>query len=318
MHVLITGAAGFIGSRLVVHAQRQGYSVTGLDCFLSDSYDSAIKKDRWAELAKLTGVTLVEADLRKSAPIEGRFDCIIHLAAMPGLVKSWDDIRIYSGCNIDATGNVARFAASQSTRLVHVSTSSVYGSAAQGGESLALRPTSPYGVTKLAAEHLIDAYRTQFDLDACVLRFFSVYGPGQRPDMAYNIFIRKLLMGETILLTGDGKQSRSNTFVDDICRGTLAATDKSLGSFTVNLCGNESINMLSAVSMLEEVSGLRADVGFIEDRPGDQRVTQGEWGLAHKILGFAPRVTLRDGLTQQFEWQASGSAASWLHSEILG
>jgi nucleoside-diphosphate-sugar epimerase len=307
--VLVTGAAGFIGSRTVEVLLGLGIEVRGIDVF-TDYYDRAIKVRNLANSIDHQRFRFVEADLAAEgweSALEG-VRTVIHLAAMPGLVRSWTDVAGYSHCNVVATAALLRaiVAHAPAARLVQVSTSSVYGLEATGDETAELKPASPYGVTKLAAEYLVKAYRAQFELDAIVLRYFSVYGPRQRPDMAYNIFCRALLEDAEIAVFGDGGAIRSNTFVDDCVRGTLQAAQYAPSGETYNIGGGVPITVLEAINTLEQVSGRTARVRHHPPRVGDQRVTIANFDKAARDFGYQPSVAPAQGLALQWQWHETG------------
>lgn len=305
--ILVTGAAGFIGSHLCEALLADGHLVLGLDAFIP-YYPRGLKERNLAPLAAEPGFTFVEVDLRAGhlEPLLEGVDAIVHLAAMAGLVRSWQEFEGYMTCNVFATQRLlAAATAVGSPHFVHASTSSVYGRFATGDENTPLQPISPYGITKLAAEKLVLAYAEQFGLRATVLRLFSVYGPRQRPDMGYNIFIRKLLAGDPITVDGDGTDSRSNTYVLDCVDGirrALARPEASVGHI-FNLGGGEEVNVIQVLEMLEELTGAEAQIVHGPPRPGDQRRTVADISKARNVLGYNPQTSVRDGLRAQVEWQ---------------
>lgn len=307
--ILVTGAAGFIGSHVCEALLADGHLVLGLDAFIP-YYPRALKERNLTPLYAQPGFTFLEADLRTGhlEPLLEGVDAIVHLAAMAGLMRSWQEFEGYMTCNVLGTQRLLAAAANTgSPHFVHASTSSVYGRFATGDESAALEPISPYGITKLAAEKLVLAYGQQFGLRATVLRLFSVYGPRQRPDMGYNIFIGRLLAGETITVDGDGTDSRSNTYVLDCVDGirrTLAQADVSIGQ-VFNIGGGEEVNVNQVLAMLEELTGERAQIVHGPPRPGDQRRTVADIAKARALLGYNPQTAVYEGLRAQVEWQRS-------------
>ncbi len=229
MKCLVTGAAGFIGSHLCEELLRAGHEVTGADAFIPYYPEAAKRRNLEGALGR-PGYRFVRADLR-SDPLEelvAGAEVVFHLAAMPGLVWSWTHFDWYLTCNVQATQRLLealRPRAGSLRRLVYASTSSVYGRFSSGEEAMPTRPISPYGVTKLAGEHLCRAYADAFGLPVVTLRYFSVYGPRQRPDMGYYQFIRALLRDEPVTVTGDGQQVRGNTYVSDCVAATVAAAE---------------------------------------------------------------------------------------------
>lgn len=303
-HVLVTGAAGFIGARLVEMLSEQGYRVTAVDCFLPDLYSAEMKKLRFSELEELPNVSLIEADLRHDdLSALGQPEVVVNEAAMPGLTKSWEDLQLYMDNNVMALDRVIRATAGKSLKkFVQISTSSVYGKTADGTEDAPTNPFSPYGVSKLAAEKLGFAHRDNFGLPFTVLRYFSVYGPGHRPDMAYHRFLAAARDGLPITVYGDGEQRRTNTYVDDCVDGTIRAIEQAVPGEIYNLSGTESFSLNESLAMIEEISGQSLDIHFEAARAGDQRETRGAIEKAQTELGYSPSWSLRDGLHAEWEW----------------
>jgi len=305
--ILVTGAAGFVGSHLCEHLLAKGHDVIGLDAFIP-YYPRALKEQNLAGLRDHPGFTLHELDLRTdglSAALEG-VDAVIHLAAQAGLVRSWDQFDSYMTCNVQATQRLLEAAVGANVRhFIHASTSSVYGRFATGDEESALAPVSPYGITKLAGENLCWAYAQKDGLPVTVARLYSVYGPRQRPDMGYNIFIRKILDDELITIDGDGTDSRSNTFVLDCVDGItrlLEQPEKSIGE-TFNIGGGEEVDVNQVLAVLAELTGKTPITTHGPKRPGDQRRTAADITKARALLGYNPTTSIREGLRAQLEWQ---------------
>ena len=307
--VLVTGAAGFVGSHLSEQLLAAGHSVVGVDAFIP-YYPRTIKERNLATAQSHPAFTFHELDLRHAdlAPVLEGVDIVFHTAAMAGLLKSWQQFEEYMTCNILATQRLLAAAVDAAVgHFLHCSTSSVYGRFATGDEHAPLAPISPYGITKLAAEELCRAYAEKDGLRCTILRLFSVYGPRQRPDMGYNIFIRKLLAGETITVDGDGTDSRSNTYVADCVRGLLLAAEqpeRSAGQ-VFNLGGGEEVNVNEVLGILEELSGRKARIEHGPQRPGDQRRTVADIRKARSVLGYNPQTRIIDGLAAQLAWQRS-------------
>jgi len=308
--VVVTGAAGFIGSFLSEELIAQGHEVVGVDAFIP-YYPREIKEKNLTALKESDAFTFHEIDLREAElePVIDGADTVFHLAAMAGLMLSWDNFDLYNSCNLNATQRLA--AAAKNVKLPQLivgSTSSAYGKQATAAETEKTEPFSPYGVTKLASENIARAYEANFDVPVTVLRYFSVYGPRQRPDMAYNILINMLLTGEgTFNLYGDGEQSRSNTFVKDAVAGTILAytnRDKALGE-TFNLGGGEIISLNEVITYLEELTGNKLNIERHDPRPGDQKHTAANVDKIKRVLGYNPGMGVKEGLAQQVEWQKS-------------
>lgn len=305
MKCLVTGAAGFIGSHLCERLVAEGHEVVGVDAFVP-YYPRSIKEANIQTLRNERLFTFYCRDLRND-PLEDLVrdvEVVFHLAAMPGLAQSWMDFDGYWTCNVLATQRLLEASRNCPTlqRFIHASTSSVYGKFASGDESLPLKPISPYGVTKLAAEHLCRSYAEAFGLPLVVLRYFSVYGPRQRPDMAYHRFIRSLLRNEPITVYGDGFQVRGNTYVADCVEATVAAM-KAIPGETFNVGGGETATVWDILRKLETISGRRAILRQEPPRPGDQRYTFADTSHLHRHLGWQPKTSLDEGLGRQFEWQ---------------
>ncbi len=308
-HCLVTGAAGFVGSHLCEQLLAQGHRVTGVDAFIP-YYPRPIKQANLATFREAPGFRFYEHDLRQGLPLTAwqGVEVVFHLAAMAGLTLSWQEFDLYMSCNIQATQRLLEDLLARGRpieQLIYVSTSSVYGRYATGDENQPLNPVSPYGITKLAAENLCRAYADNFGLPLTVLRYFSIYGPRQRPDMAYHIFIQALLEDEPITVYGDGKQSRSNTFVADCVRGTLLAFEKreqALGQ-VFNIGGGEVVSLNQVLDLLQDMTGRSARIVSAPAKPGDQRHTAADINKAQRILGYTPQTSIADGLKAQLAWQ---------------
>jgi nucleoside-diphosphate-sugar epimerase len=307
MKCLVTGAAGFIGSHLCERLLQDGHRVEGIDAFIP-YYPRAVKEDNLVAARTHPRFSFRTIDLR-SAPLDSLVEgveVVFHLAAMPGLCRSWTDFDLYESCNVTATQRLLR-AVSHSgelRRFIYASTSSVYGRYASGDETLPTRPISPYGVTKLAAENLCRAYAEEDGLPLVVLRYFSVYGPRQRPDMGYHRFVRALLSGEPVTVCGDGLQVRGNTYIEDCVEATVAAAGAMQGE-TYNVGGGEAVSVWDVVRKLEAIVGRRAVIRREPARPGDQRHTCADTSKLVRHLGWQPRVSLDEGLARQVVWQKS-------------
>jgi nucleoside-diphosphate-sugar epimerase len=308
MKCVVTGAAGFIGSHLAERLLGLGHEVVGVDAFIP-YYPAEIKQQNLAIARAHNRYTFHTLDLRTDAigPVVAGADVVFHLAAMPGLDMGWVDFERYASCNVLATQRL--LAAIRETcrpfpQIVYGSTSSVYGSFASGNEDLPLKPVSPYGVTKVAAEHLCEAYRMAFGLPFVCLRYFSVYGPRQRPDMGYHRFVKALLTGTPVTVYGDGQQIRGNTYVSDCVEATVLAVAAEPGS-VYNVGGGETASVWDILKRLEALAGRPPVIRREPERRGDQRHTFADISRIRQHLGWEPRVNLDDGLAKQWEWQSA-------------
>jgi len=307
---LVTGAAGFIGSHLSEALIAKGHEVVGIDAFIP-YYPRPIKESNLANLLQNDHFTFHEIDLRTddlSSAVKG-CDVIFNEAAMAGLMKSWSDFELYASCNMIGTKRLLEAAGDARTpHFIHVSTSSVYGKdAVNAKEDRCPTPFSPYGVTKVGAENLCRSFEANFGVPITILRYFSVYGPRQRPDMAYNILIRALLNGESFCMYGDGEQSRSNTYVADCIKATILAfenRDAALGE-VFNVGGGEIVSLNRVIEILEEITGRKIRIERKAPRPGDQKHTAASIDKIGQALGYKPGTSVFDGLTAQVEWQKS-------------
>jgi nucleoside-diphosphate-sugar epimerase len=306
MRCVVTGAAGFIGSHLCERLLALGHDVVGLDAFVP-YYPRARKEANLSELRHQPRFRFHALDLR-SDPLEEILEgaeVVFHLAATPGLVQSWTNFDGYLTTNVVATQRLLEALRRRPpNRLLYASTSSVYGKFASGDEGLPTRPVSPYGITKLAAEQLCRAYGEQWGLEVVTLRYFSVYGPRQRPDMAYHRFIHALLHDEPIVVTGDGLQMRGNTYVADCVAATVAAVAAPAGE-VYNVGGGETASVWDILHKLEALTGRKPRVRQEPARAGDQRHTFADTTRLRLHLGWQPRTSLDEGLARQWHWQQS-------------
>jgi nucleoside-diphosphate-sugar epimerase len=305
MKCLVTGAAGFIGSHLCERLLQDGHTVVGLDCFIP-YYPRTLKAANLVEVQKHPAFAFLPLDLRSDPLADACRDveAVFHLAAMPGLTRSWTDFDLYESCNVTATQRLLEAVRQTGglRRFICISTSSVYGRFGSGDETMPTRPISPYGVTKLAAENLCRAYAEEQGLPLVVLRYFSVYGPRQRPDMGYMRFIQALLMGQPVVVYGDGQQVRGNTYISDCVAATVAALEAAPHEI-YNVGGGETASVWDILHRLEKVIGRTAKIQREPARAGDQRYTLADTSRLQRHLGWQPRVGLDEGLARQVAWQ---------------
>lgn len=299
---VVTGAAGFIGSHLAEALAARGHEVVGIDCF-TDYYDTALKEQN-AQLLRDLGLDVQRLDLAEDALDFAGCDGVFHLAGQPGVRSFGDVFPLYVRQNVLATQRVLEAAAAAGARVVFASSSSVYGEAERypTPEETPPRPLSPYGITKLACEHLARAYGRSFGLDAVVLRYFNAYGPRQRPDMAFPRVVGALAAGRPFTLFGDGEQSRSFTYVLDVVEASILAMECAAAGAVLNVGGGQEATMNEAIAALEAIAGRRLDVRREPAVPGDQRRTKADTTRIRAELGWEPRTTLDEGLRAQWEW----------------
>ena len=298
----VTGAAGFIGSHLADELARLGHEVVGFDCF-TDYYDPRLKEQNAADIdVRRVDLAVDEIDF-------GGLDGLFHLAGQPGVRSFGDVFPLYLRQNVLASQRVFEAAVRDGVRVVFSSSSSVYGAPDRfpTPEDATPHPLSPYGVTKLACEQLLDAYVRSFGLDAVVLRYFNAFGPRQRPDMAFTRIAFALAEGATFELYGDGAQSRSWTYVADIVAATIRAMEAGTGTYNVG--GSLEASMVEAVALFEQLAGRPLAVRRSAAVAGDQRRTVADTTLIRKELGWAPAVGLEEGLSRQWEWASATVAA---------
>lgn len=303
---LVTGAAGFIGSHLCERLLADGHDVTGVDAF-TDYYDPALKRANLVRARAHPRFTLVERDLGAD-DLAGlpEVEVVFHQAAQAGVRASWGrDFASYAHHNVLATQRLLeRYRDARLERFVYASSSSVYGDAERypTGEDLLPRPFSPYGVTKLAGEHLVLLYGRNFGLPVAALRYFTVYGPRQRPDMAFHRFCRALLEGRPITVYGDGHQSRDFTYVDDAIEANLRAWTRSAPQGVYNVGGGSQVTVREAIALLEGFLGVRASLDLQPRPPGDPLRTRADAARLSADLGFVPAVPIERGLAAEAEW----------------
>ena len=308
MKCLVTGAAGFIGSHVAERLLSDGHTVVGIDRF-SDYYDPALKRSNAEGLLENSGFELAVRDLaidQISDLLDG-VDVVFHLAAQAGVRASWgESFDRYVDDNIRATQRLLEAVKDRRIdKFLYASTSSVYGDAEKfpTPEDVPPRPVSPYGVTKLAAEHLCNLYQSNYGVPVVAIRYFTVYGPRQRPDMAFRRFIDALLGGWDIDVYGDGGQTRDFTYVSDAVDATLRAAFSPEATAVYNVGGGSQTALRDAISVLEELIGREAILNFTDPLPGDSRDTSADTSRAAAELGYRPSVDLASGLADQVAWQ---------------
>ena len=310
MKALVTGAAGFIGSHLSERLIEAGADVTGVDCF-SDYYPRPLKEKNLERLRGDTGFSLVETPLAK-ANLEALLDGVthvFHLAAQPGVRKSWGrDFHVYTINNVEATQALLEACVNKPIeRFVYASSSSVYGDEVSipMREDARPQPVSPYGVSKLAAEQLCYLYHVNYSVPTVSLRYFTVYGPRQRPDMGFSRFLEAALKGLPVQMYGDGRQTRDFTFVADAVSATAAAATRGKPGGVYNVGGGSRVELLEVFELIRLVTGRPLQIERLETQRGDMRDTYADTTRARTDLAFAPTVTLEQGLRAQYQWMAS-------------
>lgn len=313
MRALVTGAAGFIGSHLASSLLARGWDVTGLDCF-TDYYARSIKESNLAVNHGKPGFHFLEQPLQTTdlpSLLEGKTH-VFHLAAQAGVRKSWgSDFRIYTDHNVDATQRLLEACVGRPLhRFVYASSSSVYGDnvTIPMKEDALPQPVSPYGVTKLAAEQLCYLYYANHKVPTTSVRYFTVYGPRQRPDMAFHKFIRAALRGDAMTLYGDGEQTRDFTFVTDAVAATIAAGDSGALGFAYNIGGGSKVSVNQLFEILGRIHGKSLQIRREAQQKGDMRDTFADTTRARVDLGFSPKVSLEEGLKAEYEWLSNSPA----------
>ncbi|MGD1698746.1 NAD-dependent epimerase/dehydratase family protein [Dapis sp. BLCC M229] len=311
-NIIVTGVGGFIGSHLAETLLNQGEKVIGIDQF-NDYYDPALKRQNISQFKDHSAFQLIENDIQSLnwSDLLVDVDIVYHQAAQAGVRASWGEgFRSYTERNINATQIILEAAkdAPNLKRLVYASTSSVYGNAETfpTPETICPQPVSPYGITKLAAERLGKLYHQNFDVPCVYLRYFTVYGPRQRPDMAFHKFFKWILQDEPISIYGDGQQTRDFTFISDAVAANLAAgkAPEAVGE-VFNVGGGSRVVLAEVIDTMEEIVGRPIKKNFVEKARGDARHTSADVSKAKKILGYQPQVSLKEGLQREWEWVQS-------------
>jgi nucleoside-diphosphate-sugar epimerase len=302
--VTVTGACGFIGSHLTKQLIERGFHVVGVDCLDDNLYSRSVKESRLKALKQLSNFDFaninIATDELDSSFSDSKF--VFNLAAIPGQVLSWKLFDKYVQSNILGTKKVIDSCIrNKVTKIIHASTSSVYGKFAVGDELQDTKPISPYGITKLAAENLLFALTSSNNLDFTILRYFSVYGPGQRPDMAIQRFLTAIKMGQGINITGDGTQKRDITYVQDVVEATISASSLTEKKQIFNISGGKQFTLNQIIDECFNVSGLKSKINYVDRPIGDQEETFGDISKAQKLLGFNPTFDIKKGLSNQYE-----------------
>ena len=307
MRVLVTGVAGFIGSHLASRLINEGYSVLGVDSFL-DYYPRSIKESNIKGLMDNPGFEFLEGDIAELDldGIVSGVEAVFHQAALAGVRSSWGRrFREYVNNNVLCTQLLLE--ASKDKKLqkfIYASSSSVYGDARDFpiSENSPLSPVSPYGVTKLAGENLASLYYTGYGVPTVSLRYFTVYGPGQRPDMAFHRFITAVMSGREIEVYGTGKQTRDFTFISDAVQANLDALSSGKEGEVYNIGGGSRVMLNEAIKLIEEVSGCTANIRYTDAQRGDAKHTFADTSKAETDISYSPKVGIREGISKHYEW----------------
>jgi UDP-glucuronate 4-epimerase len=304
MKCLVTGAAGFIGSHLAEALLADGHDVLAVDCF-TDYYDRAEKEENAAAFH------VDRIDLAEDPLVLTGVDGVFHLAGQPGVRSFGEAFPSYVRRNVLATQRVFEACAEAGVRVVFASSSSVYGDAESypTREDALPRPLNPYGMTKLACEQLAYAYGRSFDLDVVALRYFTVYGPRQRPDMFFRRVCERLLDGKTFEIYGSGRQSRSFTYVADVVTATRAVLERGRAGAVYNVGGGDEASMREAIAIFEEVSGRSLNVRYVDAVKGDMARTNADISRIAADVGWRPTTSLPDGLQAMWSWATARVAA---------
>lgn len=308
MKIIVTGSLGFIGSKTAKRFLDNGAEVLGIDSLNATLYPNSYKEKRLKDLQSDPNYKHSFHDLREA--LEGSYfegvDQVVHFAALAGLSKSWDDFKSYQDCNVLGTFHLLEGIRKHSpnAHLIHISTSSVYGANAIGNENSEINPISPYGVTKLASENIVKMHQDIYKIEATILRLFSVYGPDQRPDMGFSKIINQIREKKTIKVFGDGRQSRSNTYIDDVVDAVqICSIKKPSGVF--NVCGTEEKTILEFIYLVGDLIGNTPQIHFETERVGDQSRTRGDSQKLRDLTGWKPGVRFQEGVASQVLFQTN-------------
>ncbi|MBI5351246.1 MAG: SDR family NAD(P)-dependent oxidoreductase [Chloroflexi bacterium] len=310
-HYLVTGAAGFIGARTSQMLIEQGHTVVGIDN-LNDAYDPRMKEYRLKKLQFMNGFEFIRDDIsdrgiihRQSSIVNRQFDGVINLAARAGVRYSVENPWVFLESNVIGTLNMLEVCRQYGCKkFILASTSSIYGENPEyptPETASSSEPMQPYAASKKGAEALAHSYHHLYDIDVTIVRYFTVYGPAGRPDLAIFRFVKWIMEGEPVRINGDGKQSRGFTYVDDIARGTIAAL-KPLGCEVINLGGHEVISINGLVELVEELTGKKANVQYGPPNLADMFMNQANVTKAREMLGWNPQVNLSEGIKNLIDW----------------
>ncbi len=302
--VLVTGAAGFIGSHLCEALLAKGIEVIGIDCF-TDYYPRAIKEKNLSSFRNNPNFKFIEDNLLKvdlNYPLSG-VDTVFHLAAQPGVRYSWENFQVYLENNIHATQKLLEACKEKKPQFVFASSSSVYGNAPLPiTENVATMPISPYGLTKVSGENLCKLYAHEFKIPTIVLRYFTVYGPRQRPDMAIYKFFNSIINGKEVEVYGDGNQTRDMTYVSDIVDATILAGEFETDYLVFNIGSGIRTQLKEVIRTIEVLTGKKAKINYKPAAKGDMKDTWAEIGKAKAYLNYEPKIKLEEGLGKYLEW----------------
>ncbi len=310
MNVLITGVAGFLGSHVAETLLADGWQVVGVDNF-DPFYDPAIKRDNLRSLRRSKQFQFAEGDIRDRTFLDSlagrtKFDAIVHLAARPGVRPSLEDPRTYMDVNVCGTAEILELAKRhQVGKFIFASSSSIYGEregAPFREEDVSDSPISPYAASKKAGELLCFTYHKNYGIAVVCLRFFTVYGPRQRPEMAIHRFTRAIDQGQPIEIFGDGTARRDYTFIDDAVSTVVAALEKANSYRVYNVGNHRTVQLIDLVQRLEEIMGKKAELKFLPPQPGDVPLTCADIRRAQEELGYSPATPLERGLELFVEW----------------
>jgi UDP-glucose 4-epimerase len=307
MALLITGVAGFVGSHLAERLLQKGFDLIGVDSFL-DYYAKEVKENNLRRLMENPKFKFIEVNLLRLnlKEIFEQVEAVFHQAAIPGVRASWGkDFNQYVENNIQATQVLLEACKDiKIKKFIYASSSSVYGDAEELPikETAPTNPVSPYGVSKLAGEHLTSLYFKGYGIPTVSLRYFTVYGPRQRPDMGFHKFIRAVLLGRDIEIYGTGEQTRDFTFIEDAVEANLQAFFGGKEGEVYNVGGGSRIKLIEAIRIIEEISGKRADLKYRDPQRGDAKHTYADVSKAKRDFGYSPEVNIHEGLRRHYEW----------------